>query len=162
MSSTFSKSITNRIFNIMNIRWILILAAGIVLYCGYGVSQETEMPKSAEEWLTLGKFIMGKGDKENALLALVMSANLGNAEAQHTVGMELIDGDDDDAKKEGFNFLLKAAEQKHPRANLVVGICYLKGQGVEKDSLMGLGYVGRAANLGDEDAIEMFKEFTSE
>lgn len=85
--------------------------------------------------------ICGKADRKEAARLLELAANAGNARAQVAFGTWLI------YKKEptqGIKWYEKAAAQKFPEAFYRLGLCYLNGTGVEKNTKIGMEYIDKA------------------
>ena len=59
--------------------------------------------------------------------------------------------------QEAVKWYRKAAEQGHAKAQLMLGICYSLGNGVEKNMDESLKWIRKAASQGDEDAKEALK-----
>jgi TPR repeat protein len=119
-------------------------------YGGQGVSRDL---KQAARWYTaaaqggharsqfyLGQMYMdGDGVEENKETALTWyqkAADLELPDAQYELGRRLIFGDDiaTDATK-GTDLVLKAAEQKFAKAQILIADCYWRGRGIEKNQI---------------------------
>ena len=48
----------------------------------------------------------------------------------------------------------EAAKQKHAEAMYNLGVCFVNGEGVEKNKTTGLGFIRQAAKLGSELALQ--------
>lgn len=118
---------------------------------------------SDEDWLCMGKFLGKQGNGKGALTAFMTSASLGNAEAQFVIGEKCMrianESNDIKAMREGFDWSLKAADQNHPTANFLVGVCYAFGKGVKADPEKARLYFMKAADLGYEDSTGMIEKF---
>ena len=58
-----------------------------------------------------------------------------------------------------FKYFEKASEMKIPNATFYLGICYLEGSGVAKNTTMGMRYISSAANQGCIDAKTYMDEY---
>lgn len=61
-----------------------------------------------------------------------------------------------DATK-AIRWYLRAADAGHTGAQYNLGLMYLKGEGVSRNTLKGLGWVTKAAECGDEKARELLQ-----
>jgi TPR repeat protein len=119
-------------------------------YDGRGVSRDK---KQAARWYTAAAegghakaqfylaqmYMDGDGideNKETGLSWFQNAAELGLPDAQHELGRRLIFGDDvaPDLGK-GTDLVLKAAEQKYAKAQILIADCYWKGRGLGKNQI---------------------------
>lgn len=81
------------------------------------------------------------------------AALAGDAVAQNTLGEYLYYGDEVDRDFEQAVFWFKeSAKQKHPDAMYHLGVCFINGEGVDKNKETGEGFIRQAAKLGSKDA----------
>ncbi len=131
-------------------------------YDGQGVSRDK---KQAARWYTAAAqgghaksqfylaqmYFDGEGIDENQEMGfswLQKAADLGLPEAQHELGRRLIFGDDaaaDPAK--GTDLVLKAAEQKYAKAQILIADCYWKGRGIEKNQIEAYVWAAQARDI---------------
>lgn len=88
-----------------------------------------------------------------------MSAALGgDANAQNSVGEMLYYGDEIDQDLEQAVFWFKeAAKQQHAEAMYNLGVCFINGEGTEKNEATGSGFIRQAAKLGSKAAMARVK-----
>jgi TPR repeat protein len=119
-------------------------------YDGRGVSRDK---KQAARWYTAAAqgghakaqfylaqmYMDGDGideNKETGLSWFQKAAALGLPDAQHELGRRLIFGDDVAADPtKGTDLVLKAAEQRYAKAQILIADCYWKGRGVAKNEI---------------------------
>ena len=58
-------------------------------------------------------------------------------------------------KEAGFRLVISAAECGYPRAQAMVGECYLEGVGVDADPIKAELWLTRAARNGDRRALKL-------
>ena len=104
---------------------------------------ETERPQDLEEWLKSWR----TGE------AVPNSAELGDAEAQHSLGDQhyLGKGRPKDARQAAI-WYRKAAEQGHAGAQTSLGLLYRRGEGITKDSGQAAVWYRKAAEQGHANA----------
>lgn len=73
------------------------------------------------------------------------AAKEGHANAQYELG-KLIFETDDRESYDSLNWLEKSAAQKHPRANYLLGKCYLNGIGVKQDDNIAFKLLSKASD----------------
>jgi len=83
-------------------------------------------------------------------------AQKGNAEAQYGCGVILLAFDKHSA--EGIQWMKKAAEQGHARAQNELGLCYRDGDGVKQSTVEALGWLRKAAEQGNKIAQQNYDE----
>ncbi len=77
----------------------------------------------------------------------------GDADSQNALGEMFYYGDEIDQDFEQAVFWFKeAAKQKHADAMYNLGVCFVNGEGTEKNENTGLGFIRQAAKLGSEAA----------
>lgn len=81
------------------------------------------------------------------------SALEGDAAAQNALGEMFYYGDEIERDLDQAVFWFKeAAKQKHPDAMYNLGICFINGEGIEKNENTGKGFIRQAAKLGSKPA----------
>jgi len=102
---------------------------------------------------------LGKKDYVEAAKLLQKAVNLGDANAQFTLGTFYANGQGvtKDPKK-AFELLSKASEQDHNSAQLQLGFYYSEGIGVSKDEKKAMDWFRKSAENGNEQAIKMLKQ----
>lgn len=81
------------------------------------------------------------------------AALAGDASAQNTLGEMFYYGDEIERDLEQAVFWFKeAAKQKHPDAMFNLGICFVNGEGIEKNKTTGEGFIRQAVKLGSKPA----------
>ncbi len=84
---------------------------------------------------------------------LTFSAQTGDAEAQNALGEMYYYGNELEQDQEQAVYWFKeAAKQKHAEAMYNLGVCFMNGEGVEKNKTTGMGFIRQAAKLGSESA----------
>lgn len=93
------------------------------------------------------------GDAKSAVDLCGRAATLGNADAQFNMAIFYYNGDGVQKNdKISFEWLQKAAAQRHPAATRQVAVCYEKGIGTKKDPKLAVDYYKKSADLGDYNA----------
>ena len=131
-------------------------------YDGQGVSRDK---KQAARWYaaaasgghTKAQFYLAQmyfdGDgidenKETGFSWLQKASDLGLPDAQHELGRRLIFGDDVAADPtKGTDLVLKAAEQKYAKAQILIADCYWKGRGIPKNQIEAYVWAAQAKEL---------------
>jgi TPR repeat protein len=87
-------------------------------------------------------------NKETGLSWLQQASDKGMPEAQHELGRRLIFGDDvaPDPTK-GTDLVLKAAEQKYAKAQILIADCYWKGRGLAKNQIEAYVWAAQAREI---------------
>lgn len=86
---------------------------------------------------------------------LTAAALEGDANAQNTLGEMNYYGDDIEQDLEQAVFWFKeAAKQKHADAMYSLGICFVNGEGTERNEATGNGFIRQAAKLGSKAATQ--------
>lgn len=95
---------------------------------------------------------------ESEEVDLLVEADRGNAEAQNDVALLFMS-----AKAYGpaIYLLELAAKQAHPDAMHWLGRCYVDGIGVQRDEMLGLSWLTRAASAGHVISKEMVGQIIS-
>ena len=84
---------------------------------------------------------------------LFRSAQTGDAEAQNSLGELYYYGDEIEQDFDSAVYWFKeAAKQKHAEAMYNLGICFVNGEGTDKNKSTGLGFIRQAAKLGSKSA----------
>lgn len=97
-------------------------------------------------------------DYDMAISWYLKSAEQGYSHAQYLLGFIYINKDKGHYNPtEAFNVFKKAAEQDSPVGQYMLSYCYLEGIGVSKNSSQGLVWLRKAADNGNETAIEVLK-----
>ena len=91
-------------------------------------------------------------DQGIAMTCIGIAAALGNANALYWAGRQSYQH-----KKytDAIEFLRKASQKKHKDALALLGVCYLLGNGVEKNYKKGEDLLHEAARLGSPLALEI-------
>ncbi len=80
---------------------------------------------------------------------LSFNAQTGDAESQNRIGEMYYYGDEVEQDLDQAVYWFKeAAKQKHADAMYNLGVCFVNGEGVEKNKTTGLGFIRQAAKLG--------------
>lgn len=92
------------------------------------------------------------------------AAERGDPEAQYRLGLELLqrfreDGDRPSLEA-GIGWVRRAAQQAHPRAQLVMGTQCLEGRGVIQDYAAAAEWYRKAANQGNPEAMLYLGQMT--
>src|SRR5262249_4956401 len=100
---------------------------------------------TAEAWL--GAVLLDRSKNQEALRALQHSADAGSSEGQHRLAIVFAEGlagtPRNDAK--AFELFEKAANAGHQRAEVNLGIFYMRGQGVARDLVQARAWLEKAA-----------------
>lgn len=85
---------------------------------------------------------------------LTFNAQTGDAEAQNRLGEMYYYGDEIEQDIEQAVYWFKeAAKQKHADAMYNLGLCFINGEGVERNETTGMGFIRQAAKLGSKEAM---------
>ena len=96
-----------------------------------------------------------KLDRNKAKRLYRVAADRGSAHAQKNLGLLLLqDGD----YASGFGCMKASAERGFTEAEGLLGVCYLRGDGVEVDINEGQRWLRRAAAKGNEYAIGVLRD----
>ena len=87
-------------------------------------------------------------DYNEGMMFLKQAADHGLPYAQVNYGLSLIELDDIRKKKEGCEYIKLAVDQGDVDAIYTLGICFLKGDGVDKDEKTAMEYFKMAADKG--------------
>ena len=79
-------------------------------------------------------------------------ADLGDAEAQFSLGVKFAQDGATQDYPQAAEWYLKAADQSHTLAQFNLAIMYAAGQGVARDAVKSMGWMQKAADLGDAGA----------
>lgn len=151
---------------------------GRLYYAGYGVPKDYAEAakwyrKAALQGYSLAQFKLGEmyrqGDIESteysdsvteAVYWLNKAALMGNDDAQNSLGLicEMIYF----TYPQAMEWYRKAAEQDNAAACRNLGSMYLWGTGIEKDNLEAAKWLKKAADLGDEIAVDYLNKYLSE
>jgi TPR repeat protein len=86
---------------------------------------------------------------------LSFNAQTGDAESQNRIGEMYYYGDEVEQDLDQAVYWFKeAAKQKHADAMYNLGVCFVNGEGVEKNKTTGLGFIRQAAKLGSGLALQ--------
>lgn len=107
----------------------------------------------AEAWL--GAVLLDRGENREALAALQHSADAGSAEGQHRLALVFAEGLAGTPRNDtrAFELFEKAANAGHQRAEVNLGILYLKGQGVSRDLVQARAWLEKAAAQDEPYAL---------
>ena len=100
-----------------------------------------------------GKDLIEEKDYEKALKAFELSAKTGDLDALTAVGIMYIVGvgvEQNDVK--GLEYIIKAANQSHPKAQYTLGALYYLGIGVSLDYEKAFSWINLSAKQGYLDA----------
>lgn len=82
---------------------------------------------------------------------ITAAAMSGDAASQNQLGEMYYKGEEIDRDLEQATFWFKeAAKQKHPDAMYHLGVCFVNGEGVERNDATGKGFIRQAAKLGSK------------
>ncbi|UYN95460.1 MAG: SEL1-like repeat protein [Enhydrobacter sp.] len=106
----------------------------------------------AEAWLAV--VLLDRGDRQEGLRRLQSSVDAGSSEGTHRLGLVFAQGlagipRNDQRAAELFEL---AANAGHRRAQVNIGILYLRGQGVPRDLVQARAWLEKAATDGDPTA----------
>ena len=114
----------------------------------------TSLPVNADTSLyERGKDLIEEKDYEKALKAFELSAKTGDLDALTAVGIMYIVGvgvEQNDLK--GLEYIIKAANQSHPKAQYTLGALYYLGIGVSLDYEKAFSWINLSAKQGYLDA----------
>lgn len=80
---------------------------------------------------------------------IIALADSGNPHAQNIAGRYYMGEDNEDYdEKKAFAYFSRAAAKNHPEGTFNLGLCFINGDGVAEDLMMGLSRVVKAAELG--------------
>ncbi len=84
---------------------------------------------------------------------LMFNAQTGDAEAENKLGEMYYYGDEIEQDLEQAVYWFKeAAKQKHADAMYNLGVCMVRGEGIDRNESTGLGFIRQAAKLGSKAA----------
>jgi len=87
-------------------------------------------------------------------IELIMSADTGDANAQNDLALLFLENN---KPQSAIYWLELAAKQGFADAMQLLGKCYLKGNGVDKDNNLAMMWVAKAASLGHPIALAQMK-----
>ncbi len=107
----------------------------------------------AEAWL--GAVLIDRGKNREAMKALQHAADGGSSEANHRLGLVFAEGQAGMPRnnERGAEYFEKAATAGHRRAQINLGILYLRGQGVKRDLVQARAWLEKAAATDDPSAL---------
>ena len=107
----------------------------------------------AEAWL--GAVLIDRGKNREAIKALQRAADAGSSEANHRLGLAFAEGLAGTPRNDqrGAEYFEKAANAGHRRAQINLGILYLRGQGVTRDLVQARAWLEKAAATDDPSAL---------
>jgi TPR repeat protein len=99
----------------------------------------------AEAWL--GAVLLDLGKNSEALKSLQHAADAGSSEGQHQLALVFAEGRAGTPRNDqrAAQLFEQAANSGHPRAQLDLGILYLRGQGVARDLVQARAWLEKAA-----------------
>lgn len=108
-------------------------------------------PQNADAEAWLGAILIDRGARAEGLRLIQRAADAGSAEGQHRLALVLANGDAGVARNpaRAVELFEKAAAQGHRRAQLNLGLIYLRGQGVPRDLIQARAWLEKAAADGD-------------
>ena len=103
----------------------------------------------AEAWL--GAVLLDRGADREALRRIQRAADAGSSEGAHRLAHRLRPGPCRHAaqRRRALELFEKAAAAGHTRAQINLGILYLRGQGVPRDVIKARAWLEKAAASGD-------------
>ena len=109
------------------------------------------LPSSADADAWLGAILLERGAKAEGLKLIQRAADSGSAEGQHRLALAFASGDAGVPRNpaRAIELFEKAAAQGHRRAQLNLGLIYLRGQGVPRDLIQARAWLEQAAADGD-------------
>ncbi len=107
----------------------------------------------AEAWL--GVVMIDRGKNREAMKALEHAAAAGSGEANHRLGLVFAEGLAGVPRNDqrGAEYFEKAANAGHLRAQINLGLLYLRGQGVTRDLVQARAWLEKAAATDDPNAL---------
>lgn len=107
----------------------------------------------AEAWL--GAVLLERGADREALRLIQRAADAGSSEGAHRLALIYAQGLAGTTRNDGraYELFLKAASAGHARAQLNLGILFLRGQGVTRDLVQARAWLEKAAADGDPLAL---------
>ena len=107
----------------------------------------------AEAWL--GAVLLERGADREALRLIQRAADAGSSEGAHRLALILAQGLAGTTRNDGraYELFLRAASAGHARAQLNLGILFLRGQGVARDLVQARAWLEKAAAGGDPLAL---------
>ncbi len=108
---------------------------------------------NAEAWL--GAVLLDRGENREALRALQHAADAGSSEGAHRLALVFAQGQAGTPRndKKAAELFEQAAAAGHRRAQINIGILYLRGQGVARDLVQARAWLEKAAADGDPYAL---------
>ncbi len=108
---------------------------------------------NAEAWL--GAVLLDRGENREALRALQHAADVGSSEGAHRLALVFAQGQAGTPRndKKAAELFEQAATAGHRRAQINIGILYLRGQGVARDLVQARAWLEKAAADGDPYAL---------
>ncbi|MCL2797659.1 MAG: sel1 repeat family protein [Firmicutes bacterium] len=124
--------------------------------CGYPMSsiiKEKNAQENAEALYELGEEHYDKKNYSKAVEFFAKAANLGDADAQYSLGFCYYHGEGvEEDEEEAFKWFLNSAKQNHASSQYYVGECYLHGWGIIEDEVEAVEWFKKSAMQGDEEA----------
>lgn len=107
----------------------------------------------AQAWL--GAVLLDRGADREGLRLIQRAADAGSAEGAHRLALIYAQGLAETTRNDGraYELFLKAASAGHARAQLNLGILFLRGQGVPRDLIQARAWLEKAAAGGDPMAL---------
>lgn len=107
----------------------------------------------AEAWL--GAILLDRGENREGLRALQHAADAGSSEGAHRLALVFAQGLAGTPRndKKAAELFERAANAGHRRAQINIGILYLRGQGVTRDLVQARAWLEKAAADGDPYAL---------
>lgn len=136
--------------------WGLICACGVVFLMFFFSIYILRSTKSSEELFAMAKEFAINNDSIRAIDYYKEAAEMGNAEAQDSLGVCFSEGKWVDKDSiQAVDWWRKAAEQGLATAQCSLGSCYYNGEGVEKDFSQAVNWLRKAADQGN--ALAQYK-----
>ena len=126
------------------------LASKLPVYKPQHLNNLPVMPTlNAEQLYNAGCILYSRGDTANAIQSFRLAAMKGHAQAQCNYGVFLLQGKGVKAdKKQGWQWIRKAAKQNEPFAMQILGNEYYYGTVFPKDTIIGFQMLTKAADAG--------------
>lgn len=145
------------------------LRAAVAAYrAGDLVSAESSLramaPADADAAAWLGAILLERGLQRDGLKLIQQAADSGSAEGEHRLALVFAYGEAGMARNDARAAELfgRAAEKGHKRAQINLGLLYLRGQGVQRDLIQARAWLEKAAADGDPYALYALARAMSE
>lgn len=127
------------------------------LYKGYEPSVD---PKTKEDFIQMMNYCISKGELDKTIQVIDKGHNLGIAECTYELAMlHYIGAFGEPEPEQAYEYLYELAQDNFAPAMYQVSQMLFKGEGVRKDALMGMMWLEKAAQKGEEQAVNMRNKF---